>query len=155
MAKQKTEKKPLLNIFDVLKNINNKKYQYLKTLTPEECSAFQPYLTQRWLCATPNSLQYYLLNEVCNRYLNSVVGKHSDLCYKLFNITSQSSNTRYAYIAPKTKKSSKKAHVNVIAEYYNISTKIAEKYAALTTIDDIINMAEELGYQAADIKALK
>ena len=152
---EKTTKKPALDIFTTIRNINKKNPDFYTSLTDNEKKGFFPYMIQRWLHTTTNTLQYILLNEYCNKFINSPLNKHPELIYKLLTVCGVSDNIRYKYTAPKTKKSVKSFSIKLISEFYNVSTKIAEQYVYLLSTEDLIEMGQYLGYQPTELNQLK
>lgn len=144
-----------INIFDVFKNINTHNITFFDTLTDKEQKAFVPYAIQRWMISTPNLLQLMLLNEIPNKYLNSHVSKHPALMYKLLLVCGNGKTPHYQYIPPKTKASKSSLIIQVIKEYYQISSKKAEDYATLLSIDDVKDLAYLMGYPTSDISKIK
>src|SRR5574343_193772 len=144
-----------VNIFDVFKNINVHNATFFDSLTDKEQKSFAPYVVQRWLMSTPNIQQLILLNEVPNKFINSPVNKHPSLIYKLFTVCGIGNTPRYQYIPPKTKNSKSNITIQIIKEYYKVSTRSAEEYAVLLSIDDVKELAYLLGYQTADIAKIK
>jgi hypothetical protein len=60
--------------------------------------------------------------------------------------------TRYSWIFPK---STKDDTLEILGKYLECSKRVATEYKEFYTIDDIKKMAQELGYQDAEIKKLK
>jgi hypothetical protein len=144
-----------INIFEVFKNINTHNITFFDTLTDKEQKAFAPYAIQRWLISTPNLSQLMLLNEIPNKYLNSQLSKHPSLIYKLLLVCGIGKTPQYQYTPPKTKSSKSSLIIQVIKEYYQVSSKKAEDYATLLSIDDVKDLAHLLGYAASDISKIK
>ena len=152
---EKTTKKPALDIFSTIRNINKKNPTFFSSLTDNEKKGFFPYMIQRWLHTTTNTLQYILLNEYCNKFINSPLNKHPELIYKLLTVCGVNENIRYTYTAPKTKKSIKTFSIKIISEYYTVSTKVAEQYASVFSTEDVYEMGQYLGYQQTELNQLK
>lgn len=138
-----------LDIFDVLRNINNKNYHYLDQV--EDPSAFTPFVVHSWISSSTDPLQIMLLDEFVNkRYFK--LSAHPDLLYKLFCITARNKNMKYNWLY---KKQSSNDALTIIAEYLKCSKREAKLHIDSFTLDDIKEMADELGYQPAEIKKLK
>lgn len=138
-----------LNIFDVLKQINSKNYNYLNNLPESLRIQFNSYMTYKWLVGTDDPVQIMLIGDYVNDKVLTLA-KHPDLLFKLFCTTSDRHN-RYSWIYPKKDSSES---VKVIAEYLECSYREARLHLNSFTSDDIVQMANELGYQDAEIKKL-
>jgi hypothetical protein len=147
------QKKPVLDIFEVLNHINSKDFQFIENQSEEKQRGFQPYLIQRWLYSSTASYQVMALNEYCNMFLNSPLNNHPNLLYKLMTVTA-TNKQRYTYIKPKQKKCIKGSYLKIVANYYQVSTRIAEQYMSLLTLDDVKELGRLLGMQQAELKNL-
>lgn len=139
-----------LNLFDVLKNINNKNFDYIDNLPEKLQKQFSTYMTYQWLTCTDNDTQVMLLA----KYVNDAVlplANHPRLLYKLFCVTSCGRNTRYNWKYTKKDTSLK---LEVVAKYYDCSKRIAKLHMEDTSDEDIKQMAYDLGYQDAELKKL-
>jgi hypothetical protein len=138
-----------LDIFDVLRNINNKNFNYLDQV--EDPSAFTPYVVHGWLSSSTDPLQIMLLDEFVNkRYFK--LAAHPELLYKLFCITARNRNMQYKWLY---KKQANNDALNIVSEYLQCSKREAKLHIDSFTINDIKEMAEALGYQPAEVKKLK
>lgn len=136
------------DIFNVLERINSGDTQFIERFSGEDLKGFQPYVVMLWLRGAIDNNEYhvYLTNELCNEYVFSL-GNHPKLLYKLFCAANGfGDGTRYKFIKPKQRKSQSK-EIDLLCEYYNFSPKQAEDALPLLTEDDIIDIANELGYE--------
>lgn len=150
----KKEKSYKLNIFEVLKNIDNQNINFYDSLTEEQKNAFQPYVVMRWLSGTNNKQQIVYLNEFLNPYVFNL--KDKKLLYYLMVVNNFSSGReKYNYIKTTYSGTNKSKKVKIISEYHNISTRKAEEVVDIFNKEDILEMASEMGYSDAELKNLK
>jgi hypothetical protein len=142
--------KERLDIFEVLREINNKNYNYLDTIDDNLKKSFTPYVVFQWLQSTDDSNQVLVLNHISPMLFD--LQDHPELLFKLFCISSMNKYTRYSWIFPK---STKDDTLEILGKYLECSKRVATEYKEFYTIDDIKKMAQELGYQDAEIKKLK
>lgn len=144
-----------LDIFKLLNNISNKKYEYYKQLSEDEVKAFQPLVVMRWLTGTKDPAQVYFINELVNPLVFNL-DKHKHLLYNMMAISSTGGTSRYQWKKAKSKKSTKSPTVTkVVQDYYNYSSSDAADVLPLLSDEDILSFAQELGRQPDDIKLIK
>lgn len=142
-----------LEIFDVLKEIDKRNINFYDNLGDDKKKQFVPLLTMRWLSsgtATDTVLQNAILNPMVFR-----AHRHPSLLYKLMVATSDGKSRRYHWIKKKSKDKSAPLSVGVVSTYYQCSKKDAIRYKKRLSVDDILEMAEELGYDKEQVKKLK
>lgn len=142
--------KERLDIFEVLREINNKNYKYLDNLEDNLKKSFVPYVVFQWLQSTDEPNQMIILNHISPMLFD--LQDHPELLFKLFCISSMNKYTRYSWIFPKATKDDS---LDIISQYLDCSKRCAKEYKEFYTKDDIIIMAQELGYQDGEIKKLK
>lgn len=142
-----------LDIFNVLKQIDNKNINFYDSLSDEHKKQFVPLLTMRWL-SSGNKLQTQLQNTILNPMVFRL-HRHPSLLYKLMVATSDGKSKRYTWIKKKSKDKSSPITISVISSYYQCSKKDALRYKKQLHVDDILEMADELGYDKDQIKKLK
>ena len=142
--------KERLDIFEVLREINNKNYKYLDTLDDNLKKSFTPYVVFQWLQSTDEPNQILVLNHISPMIFD--LQDHPELLFKLFCISSMNKYTRYSWIFPKATKDDS---IDILSQYLECSPRNAKEYKELYTKDDITKMAQSLGYQDAEIKKLK
>lgn len=142
-----------LDMFEVLKKIDSGDRTFLDNLDPATKKEFVPLLTMRW-ASSAGGRQAVLLNEL----VNTVVFKyydHPELLYKLMVASSDRKQKRYTWIKPKPKDKGTRLAARTIAKYYNCPYKDAAIYADRLSLEDVLEMAEDLGYDNDLIKDLK
>lgn len=148
------KKKHSLDIFEVLKQLDRKNFEVYENLTEEERKSFSPLVIMRWMSGISDQRQVYFLNTIVNPLVYNL-GDHRGLLAKLLSVTTDGKVKRYQWQAMKSKKNSHKYSLKVITEFYGYSMREANKVKHLISKDDLIEMAENLGWTKNDIKELK
>jgi peptide subunit release factor RF-3 len=142
-----------LNIFTVLNHIDRKDRSYFNTLTEKQQKAFQPLVAMMWMGCTDDKQQLYLLNETVNPYIFAL-HQHKELLYKLLTVASSGKVKRYKWSRKKKAKQSS-IPIEIISQYYNCNLEDAEYTFALLEPEEIVEMAEDLGYDKEEVTKLK
>src|SRR5690606_6959898 len=139
-----------VDIFKVLKQIDLKDATYYTALEEHEQKQLHPLVMMRWMSGVsdPNVIQ--MLNYTVNPYVFSLVN-HKELLMRSLLISASGAPRRYQWLA-KAKEKNKNKHVEVVKQYYRCSSREAAMHMVHHSIDDIVMMAEELGYQDDEIK---
>lgn len=143
-----------LDIFKLLGRLDKGDYHVWEKLSDEERKGFSSLVTMRWMSGTSDARQVVFLNELVNPMIFNL-SDHPELQMKLLAIASSKQNKRYKWLSMKTTRKVKPKILNVIKEYLEYSSKDAEEASVLISNEDIISMAEELGYQPDEIKNIK
>ena len=153
--KPKTQKAHALDIFDVLKQIDQKRFNLWDTLSEEEQKSISPVVLLRWLAGVDDVAQLYILNSIANPMIFSVGAKHKELMMKLFACATSGKVHRHKWMPLKNdKKSAPKKTISLISEYHGMSRREAEDVSHLFSKEDLVNMATKLGWQKDEIKEL-
>ena len=143
-----------LDIFQVINQIDRKNSFFCSNLTEEEQKAFVPFVTMRWLTGTQNAYQVIVLNELVNPFAFSLA-THKDLLYKLMTVCTSGKTQRYKWHKTTSKKTTNKPHtVSVVKDFYGYNTMDALEAIKLLDDDTILTMAEQLGWQKAEVSKL-
>jgi len=153
VAKKKTYK---IDLFPMLSNISTKNVGYYDTLSEENLKEFAPIVFLRWLSGCKgDARQIFFLNEMVNPYVFHL-HKHKRLLFNLMTASTSGKAHRYQYIKTKPKLSSTTPlAVQIVVEIFDYSKKEAQEAINILTDADIIDLAEQLGRQDAEIKAIK
>lgn len=119
-------------------------------LSAEGQKAATPFVMMRWLSNTSDPVQIIRLNTVPNRYMFAGSADKSAL-FKLLAIGTSGKSSRYGWLKGPGSKA-KKEVLECIKEYYECSTREAITYEV--PAESLMEMAEELGWDAERIKAL-
>lgn len=142
-----------LDIFFTLKHLSTKNRTFLEDLSEEEIKGFAAVVVLQWMAGTKSPFELYMLNELVNPFVFSLY-KHPILLAKLMTIPTSGKATRYQWIK-KTKLSSFPMSIEVIKAYYGYSTKNAKPALKCLSKEDVLELAEELGYQKQELAKLK
>lgn len=148
-----TERK--LDIFRVLQAADEKNINFYANLTEEEQKEFQPFIVMRWLSGTFSARQVYFINELLNPYAFSLAN-HKQLLWQLMTISCSGKQQKHFWNKlPGKKETNKPNATKVIMEYYQYSSNDAIEVLPLFTRDDIVELAEQLGWQQEEIAKIK
>jgi len=147
--KKKKAKKPrTLNIFEVLKQTDKFNFGYYNELKEDVQKEIEPWVIQRWLA----NKKLDLVNEITNPLIH-VVPK--ELAWRILCAIGLGKATRYAWDTPPAKSSKAGKVVKVVAEHYNVSTRVAVTYIPNLTKEAIVEMAELQHMEKSDLTKLK
>ena len=145
---------PKLDIFRVLGAANKKASNFLSKLDDEETKALQPFLVMRWMTGTSDASQVFLTNEFVNPYVFAL-SNHKELLWQLITVANSGTNKKYTWIKqPGRSTTSKPISVDVIKRTYKYSTSDAMDAISLLDVDDVLELATELGVQPDDISKI-
>lgn len=143
-----------LDIFDLLGKINSSKSgDIYGHLSDEEKKGFAPLVVMRWLSGTSDERQIILLNEFVNPFVFTL-GKHPHLLMQLMQVASSKTSKRYQWLGIKSKKKNVEA-LKVVQEYYGMSAREVRLMNPFPPEEEILAMADELGYQKDELAKLK
>lgn len=143
-----------LDIFNVLSQLDTKNKDFYDGLSDKERKGFAPIVVTRWLTGTYNKQQVFLINEIVNPYIFSL-HHHPQLLWFLLTIVTSGKTQRYSWNKTLSGGTKDTSCISCIKDYFKYSSKDAEQ--VYKTIDKklIIDMAEDLGYQDAEINKIK
>ena len=93
-----------------------------------------------------------MLNLTNNKY-NFILAAHKPLLMRMLLLSSSGQSRRYQWLS-KTKDTSQSRSLRVLREYYTCSQREADSYIKMHTMDELVQMAEFVGWQDDEIKAL-
>jgi hypothetical protein len=143
--------KSAFDLFSGLSSLSGGNKSWYNDLTPEGQKAASPFVMARWMTGTSDAAQIVRINTFVNPYLFSGTAD-KNMLFGLLAVSATGKSKRYNWIkAPGSK--TKSLSSTVISEFYNCSIREAKMYSVQN--DDVIEMAEELGWDVEDIKKLK
>ena len=149
------KKQRALDIFQLLGEVDKKKYDIWDKLTDEQKKEFSALITMRWMAGTTDARQIIFLNEIVNLAVFSLP-EHKQFLLELLTVCSSGSSKRYSWVNYKlTAGSKKKIAVQLVADHYNLSLKEAEDSVLNFSPEELMELAEIQGFQKEDLKNLK
>jgi hypothetical protein len=144
-----------LDIFRVLGAADAKQEDFYEKLTDEERKTFLPFLVTRWMSGTQDPGQIVLINEFANPYMFSLTS-HKQLLWQLLTVCNSGRKQRYVWNKlPAKRESGKPTTIKVIRQFFKYSTKEAVDVLDILSRDDIIGLAEQLGWQPDEIAKIR
>ena len=143
-----------VDIFKLLDGISKNDISLIDSLSEEELKEVSPFFLQMWLKCPDNNFdgRMCLTNEIINPYILSL-SAHKKLLYKLMCVA-HGFDIQTRYYLSKNKKISVKKHLIAIMDYYKCNEREARDYSNLLQKDDIIEIAEALGYDDEEVKEI-
>jgi predicted house-cleaning noncanonical NTP pyrophosphatase (MazG superfamily) len=142
-----------LDIFKVLSDIDRGDLTLYRKLSDDEKKGFPPLVVMRWMTGTSDQAQIVSLNTFANRFIFPL-GKHPELLAQLLSACSSKQQRRYGWLGIKSGKK-KTLSRQAVQEYLEYSSQEMRKLEELPPDDEIIEMAEALGWQKDEIAKLK
>ena len=143
-----------LDLFKFLDDISKKDDTAYDRLSEEADREFQPYVIMRWLTGTSSARQIYYLNTLVNPYVWTL-HKHKKLLYNLLTTSTNGKPQRYKWVRAQSRRDKKPLSTQIVKSYIGYSTREAQDALEVLTVEDIIEYADELGYQKDEITKLK
>lgn len=144
-----------LDLFGLLGAISEKNLTYYEELPDESKKEFQPFVIMRWLTGTHSKRQVYFLNAVVNPFVFDLGQHHKLLMYYLLTLCTSGKQQRYTWTKPPSATKVSKLVLTVICDYFAYTKRQAIDAAKLLSSEDILDYAEQLGWQKEDITKLK
>ena len=145
-----------LDIFRVLDKFCNHDVEFFEQLTDEQNKQIHPFVLQRWLTGTPNDFQVQLINEHSNMRVFNTSHSHRLLAWYVLLASTIPGKQRYSWKKTLPKKVSKQPlSSKVLEDTYNYSPQQASEAIPLLTVDDLYEMAEDLGWQDTELQLLR
>ena len=144
-----------LDIFKLLGMIGSKSSgDIYKGLSDDEKKGFAPLVVMRWMSGTGDQRQIMALNTFANRFIFPL-GKHPHLLMQLLQACSSKAGGRAQWLAIKGGTKKTQLRNEVIMEYFDYSVNELRALTVFPSNDDVIQMAEELGWQKEELAKLK
>lgn len=159
MGKIKAPKpvKPKVHKVDIKvvnENLINKNWQFYNSLSEADRKGVQTLIVQGWLSRTSKIKSVLALNDTVNPYVFSFY-QHPLLTFQLLTTCFDKSKPPFQPWIPFVKTTNKSKSIKVICEYFNYNIQQAKEAFLLLQPADIIEYAEELGYQKDELQGIK
>ena len=141
-----------LDIFRLLEDIGSKGDAYAK-LSEEERKGFAPIVVQRWLTGVKDERQIIALNAFANKHVFAL-SKHPHLIARLFQACVSKVPRRYFWLGVKSKGKTPLRDA-ALKQYFGWSSNELRKQVQLPSREDVIEMAERLGWQKDELAKLR
>lgn len=144
-----------LDIFDLLGKLNDPtQHDIYRNLNDDERKGFAPLVAMRWMSGTSDARQLMMLNEIVNPHVFSL-GRHPHLLMLLLQTASSKQiGRRYQWLGIKSKKKNLQA-LAAVSEYFEMSMREVCLLNPFPPEEEVIQMAEELGWQRDEVTKLK
>jgi hypothetical protein len=142
------------DLFQGLSDLSKRDVYWYKKLSDDDKKAAAPFVIARWMTGTNDIAQLVRLNTFVNPYIFSL-GTEKGLLFSLLAASATGKSKRYSWIKAPGAKSATKLRLEVIKQYYEVSTREAAGYADTIEAEDILAMAEECGWEKEEIAKLK
>ena len=139
------------DLFDGLASLGRRNLAWYDSLTPAGQKAVAPLILMRWLSGTSDQAQVLRLNTFVNPYVFAL-GQEKKLLTKGLAAACTGKNSRYAWLKGPASKAAK-LRLEVMKQHFGCSTREAATYQMSAA--DLIEMAEELGWDDEQLKKLK
>ncbi len=141
-----------LDVFEVLTAIESKNIKFFDSLSHEQQKAFAPIVVQRWLTGNEDALQVYQVNNSINKYV-FVLHKEPKLLYQLMVASASGKKHRNQWITKKTIKNN--IVTKLVSSWLQCSMKEASTVQDQYTVDDVLEIADNLGWNKEELTKLK
>ena len=149
------QKKHKFDIFDVLGKINKKNHTFFREMPKDQQNAIAPVVLMRWMSGTTDARQIFFLNEAVNPFVFPLAN-HKELLIDLMTVCAPGKFQKYKWHKSLNKRTtSTPIAVSVIRDYFDYSQREAQQSLPLLSNDDVLDYAEQLGYQKEEITKLK
>lgn len=143
-----------LDIFALFDKLNSSKSGNIyASLTDDEKKGFSPLIIMRWLSGTSDERQIILLNEFVNKNVFPLA-KHPELLMRLLHAASSKTGKRYQWMGVKSNKKNSET-IRAVADFLDMSAREARLLDPFPPDDEVLKMAECLGWQKDELAKLK
>ncbi len=140
-----------LDLFSFLDSLNSGDMQSYDKLDADAKKSAHPFIIMRWLCGTSNPAQIVRINTFVNPYVFSL-GSEKPLLFKALAASTIHRPKRHYWLkAPGAKDD--KLSTEAVKQYFGWSAREAQLHSL--SPKQIMEMAEELGWDSEELKKLK
>lgn len=147
-------KERVLDIFDVLRSIDNRNFSYYEKLTKEQKDELEKsmWMVMRWASCSNMDLQLQTINEYVNVHFN-MLRKHPQLQHRLLQLAGAGSLKR-KWVKPHAAPKKDKLREWIIEQYPTYSDDEIDLLIATNSKENFIDRAEQLGMDKKQIKEI-
>ena len=158
--KKKAAPKERVDIFKVLSNLDLKQHQPVLQMTPDERKQLSPYILMRWMSGVRDPIQINRVNDRVNRIIWNLPKDpggegHDNLLVMLLSSCGNGKSQRHNWVQPKVSKKNQNIVLEVISASFGYSRRESAGVVELLSRDQILKLAEDLGYDDDVIKKLE
>ena len=144
-----------ITIFDILATIDAKDVDFYDNLPEVVQKAEHPLVLMKWMLGCNDPAKILLLNEMVNPYVFPL-SRQKPMVMKLLTVCADGKRTRYKWIPRKKAKTTKyPALVALIQQQFQYSSKHALDALPVLTGLQLLQFAEEMGYQKKEMSDIK
>lgn len=142
------------DLFKGLSDLSKRDLRWYQNLSEEEQKGAAPFVIGRWMTGTSDQAQLVRLNTFVNPYMFSL-GTEKSLLFSLLAAAATGKSKRYTWKKAPGMQQTTKLKLEVIKQFYDVSTREATGYADTIEAEDILAMAEECGWEKEELAKLK
>ena len=140
-------------IFDILRNIDERNYQYYSTLSDADKKQ-AGFMMLKWMSCTNDATKALMVNAVANKAMFKL-SKYPELCYHMLAACGTGHEEFYTYRKKKPKSTKRPITVSMLKEFYNVSTRDAVEDSEVMDVESMVVIANELGRWDEETKLRK
>ena len=141
---------------DMLSQIDRGNLDYYSTFDADQKKEFSPWMTMRWASTVKGDFsEHYLLmvNGIVNHEF-SVLNKHPELQWKLIAVCGIGANQFHQWVKPPKKKGKNKIQEFLSKAYPHAKSDELALLEKVNTKQELIYLAQDMGYSDKEIKDL-
>jgi len=142
------------DLFAFLGELNAGKLTAYENLSDDTKKAASPVVVGRWLTGTGDQAQIMRLNTFVNPYIFSL-GSEKNLLFKLMAASCTGPKRNTWIKAPGTGSKNSKLAIEAVMRVHDCSSREANHLLVQMSGDDVLQCAEQAGFEKADITKLK
>jgi len=144
-----------LDIFWLLSQLDKKQHDVWEGLTDEQKKEVSPYVILRWMAGNIDEPEQLVnLGDIASLYAFEL-GDEKELLLKVLAACSVGGPKRYSWVPFKVTAKRKNKALGLIASTYRWPMKHAAEAIHMFTIEELVQMAQDQGWQADELKDLK
>lgn len=139
------------DIFPFIGSLNKGNISAFDNLSEEDKTQANAFMTMKFMSGCLDKAQIVMLNENVNTYIFSLTDKN--LMFKLLAVSASGKVRSVKW--PGQIRENKTPNIEVVARFFDCSDREAKLMVQNYNQDDIVEMAEALGYSDEEIKKLR